>query len=426
MSVSAVDVIRAKRDGRELSDEEIRWFLGAYTAGEVADEQASALLMAIVFRGMDPRELATWTDAMIRSGERLDLSAVSAPTVDKHSTGGVGDKISLPLCPLVAACGAAVPQLSGRGLGHTGGTLDKLESIPGLRTDLSGEEFVRQLADVGAVICAAGADLAPADRKLYALRDVTGTVESIPLIASSIMSKKIAEGTDALVLDVKVGAGAFMREAGDARELARTMVGLGEDHGVRTVALLTAMDSPLGLTAGNALEVRESLEVLQGGGPGDIVEVTLALAREMLALAGIDEDPADALQDGRAMDRWRRMVVAQGGDPDAPLPEAPLVEEVRAEADGLVEAIDAMGIGVSAWRLGAGRARKEDPVSAGAGVVLRVVPGDTVSQGQVVAELHADDAAHMEAGQAAIAGAIRIGDDAGDTPPRVRERISAD
>jgi thymidine phosphorylase len=424
VSLSAVDIIRAKRDGRDLTDEEIRWFLGGYTDGAVADEQASALLMAIVFRGLNPRELATWTDAMIRTGERLDLSPVDRPTVDKHSTGGVGDKISLPLCPLVAACGAAVPQLSGRGLGHTGGTLDKLEAIPGFRTGLSAREFVDQLADIGAVICAAGADLAPADRKLYALRDVTGTIESTPLIASSIMSKKIAEGTDGLVLDVKVGSGAFMKRIEDARELARTMVGLGEDHGVRTVALITWMDTPLGYTVGNALEVRESLEVLEGGGPPDVVEVTLALAREMLALAGIDEDPADALRDGRAMDRWRAMVRAQGGDPDAPLPRAPLVEELRAERAGAVETIVAMGVGEAAWRLGAGRARKEHPVSAGAGVVLRVAPGDTVSEGQVVAELHADDDAHMEAGRAAIAGAIRIGDDAVYRLQRVRERIS--
>jgi len=424
VSHSAVDVIRAKRDGRELTDDEIRWFLHGYTDGVVADEQASALLMAVVFRGLSPRELATWTDQMIRTGERLDLSAVGRPTVDKHSTGGVGDKISLPLCPLVAACGAAVPQLSGRGLGHTGGTLDKLEAIPGFRTGLSAREFIDQLRDVGAAICAAGADLAPADRKLYALRDVTGTIEATPLIASSIMSKKIAEGTDGLVLDVKVGSGAFMKRIEDARELAHTMVSLGHDHGLRTVALITWMDTPLGYTVGNALEVRESLEVLEGGGPPDVVEVTLALAREMLALAGIDEDPADALRDGRAMDRWRAMVRAQGGDPDAPLPRAPLVEEVRAERTGHVETIEAMGVGEAAWRLGAGRARKEHPVSAGAGVVLRVAPGDSVSQGQVVAELHADDEAHMAAGRAAIAGAIRIGDDVVHRLQRVRERIS--
>jgi thymidine phosphorylase len=420
---SAVDVIRAKRDGHELDDDQIRWFLAGYTAGEVADEQASALLMAIVLRGMSARELATWTDAMIRSGERLDLSRVPAPTVDKHSTGGVGDKISLPLCPLVAACGAAVPQLSGRGLGHTGGTLDKLEAIAGFRTALSVDEFVAQLAEVGAAICAAGDTLAPADRKLYALRDVTGTVESIPLIASSIMSKKIAEGTAALVLDVKAGAGAFMRDRDDARELARTMVGLGEAAGVRTAALVTEMDTPLGRTAGNALEVRETLEVLEGGGPPDVVELTLALASEMLALAGIDEDPARALADGRAMDRWRAVVRAQGGDPDAPLPAAPLVEEVRAGRAGVVSGIAAMPVGIAAWRLGAGRARKEDPVSPGAGVVLRVAPGDAVAAGQVIAELHADDEAHMRAGAGAFEGAIAIGDAAPPSGSRVLERI---
>jgi len=326
VSHSAVEIIRAKRDGAELSEDRIRWFLDAYTRGEVADEQASALLMAVFFRGMTPAELSAWTDAMIRSGRRLDLSSVPMPTVDKHSTGGVGDKISLPLCPLVAACGVAVPQLSGRGLGHTGGTLDKLEAIPGIRTALSGDEFVAQLAEIGAVICAAGPDLAPADRKLYALRDVTGTVESIPLIASSIMSKKIAEGTAGLVLDVKFGSGAFMTEVDRSRELARTMVGLGDAHGVRTVALLTDMDTPLGRTAGNGLEIRETLEVLQDGGPADVVEVTVALAREMLDLAGVDADPAAALRDGRAMDRWRTMIRAQGGDPDAPLPVARHIE----------------------------------------------------------------------------------------------------
>ncbi|MGE4178032.1 MAG: thymidine phosphorylase [Thermoleophilia bacterium] len=425
MSISAVDVIRAKRDGRELSDDQIRWFLAAYTAGEVADEQASALLMAIVFRGLGARELATWTDAMIRSGERLNLSAVPFPTVDKHSTGGVGDKISLPLCPLVAACGAAVPQLSGRGLGHTGGTLDKLEAIAGFRSDLSPERFVSQLAELGAVICAAGPELAPADRRLYALRDVTGTVESIPLIASSIMSKKIAEGTDGLVLDVKVGRGAFMTRIDEARELARTMVGLGAAHGVRSVALLTDMDAPLGRAAGNGLEVAESVEVLAGGGPPDVVEVTLALAAEMLEVAGIDADPAAALRDGRAMDRWRAMVRAQGGDPDAPLPRAPLVEDVVADRDGAVADIDAMGVGLAAWRLGAGRARKEDPVSPGAGVTLHVARGDRVTRGALLARLHADDQEHLDAGRAAIAGAIAVADSAAPPGPRVLERIAA-
>lgn len=424
MSLSAVDVIRTKRDGGELTGDQVRWFIDAYTRGAVADEQASALLMAIFFRGLSPAELAAWTDAMIRSGVRLDLSGVGRPTVDKHSTGGVGDKISLPLCPLVAACGAAVPQLSGRGLGHTGGTLDKLESIPGLRTGLSSDEFVAQLGEIGAVICAAGDDLAPADRKLYALRDVTSTVESIPLIASSIMSKKIAEGTHALVLDVKVGAGAFMKDVDEARELARTMVDLGAAHGVTAVAFLTGMDVPLGLTAGNALEIRETLEVLQGGGPPDVVEVTLALAREMLALAGIDQDPAPALKDGRAMDVWRRMVRAQGGDPDAPLPTAAVVEEVTAPRAGVVTHVAAMDVGVAAWRLGAGRARKEDSVSAAAGVVLRVAPGDRVAQGQVLAELHADDAQHMEAGRAAFAAAVSLGDQAPLPAARVIERIA--
>ena len=347
------------------------------------------------------------------------------PTVDKHSTGGVGDKISLPLCPLVAACGAAVPHLAGRGLGHTGGTLDKLEAIAGFRSDLSGDAFVRQLADIGAAICAAGSDLAPADRKLYALRDVTGTVESIPLIASSIMSKKIADGAGALVLDVKVGVGAFMHDRGRGLELARTMVGLGEAHGVRTAALLTDMDTPLGRAAGNGLEVAEAMEVLQGGGPADVVEVTLALAREMLALVGIDADPAEALADGRAMDRWRMMVRAQGGDPDAPLPRAQHVEEVRAPQGGTVAAVDALAVGITAVRLGAGRARKEDMVSPSAGIVLRVSPGDSVAPGQVLAELHADDAHRMQAGLAAFAGAIRLGDPPPGGASRILERVAA-
>ena len=317
----AIDVIRAKRDGVELTGDQIRWVIGAYTAGQVPDEQMSALLMGVYFRGMTPAELAAWTQAMIDSGVRKDLSGLGRPTADKHSTGGVGDKTTLPLAPLVAACGVAVPQLSGRGLGHTGGTLDKLEAIPGWRAALTEDEYLTQLRDVGAVVCAAGNDLAPADKLLYALRDVTGTVESIPLIASSIMSKKIAEGADALVLDVKTGSGAFMKDVDSSRELARTMVGLGEAAGVRTVALVTAMDRPLGRSAGNAVEVAESVEVLAGGGPADLVELTLALAREMLAGAAAsgrldrDVDPAAALADGRAMDSWRAMIRAQGGDP---------------------------------------------------------------------------------------------------------------
>ncbi|MCW6009090.1 thymidine phosphorylase [Micromonospora sp. CPCC 205371] len=421
---SAVDVIRTKRDGGVLSDAAIDWVVDAYTRGAVADEQMSALAMAILLRGMTPGEIARWTAAMIASGERLDLSGVSRPTADKHSTGGVGDKITLPLTPLVAACGAAVPQLSGRGLGHTGGTLDKLEAIPGWRAALSNDEFIAQLQDVGAVICAAGEGLAPADRKLYALRDVTGTVEAIPLIASSIMSKKIAEGTGALVLDVKVGSGAFMKSAEDARELARTMVELGGAHGVRTVALLTEMSTPLGLAVGNAVEVTESVEVLAGGGPPDVVELTLTLAREMLAAAGLDADPAKALADGRAMDSWRAMIRAQGGDPDAPLAVARETETVRAERDGFVTAVDAYAIGVAAWRLGAGRARKEDPVSAAAGVVLHKKPGDPVRAGETLYELRTDEASRIAAARDAAGGAVVIGDAAPANRPLVLDRVA--
>ncbi|MFF3856897.1 thymidine phosphorylase [Micromonospora sp. NPDC002575] len=421
---TAVDVIRAKRDGGVLGDGQIDWVVDAYTKGLVADEQMSALAMAILLRGMTAPEIARWTAAMIASGERLDLSAVERPTVDKHSTGGVGDKITLPLTPLVAACGGAVPQLSGRGLGHTGGTLDKLESIPGWRAALTNDEFIRQLREVGAVICAAGAGLAPADRKLYALRDVTGTVEAIPLIASSIMSKKIAEGTGALVLDVKVGSGAFMKSVDDARELARTMVELGGAHGVNTVALLTDMSTPLGLAVGNAVEVTESVEVLAGGGPADVVELTLALAREMLDAAGLrDADPGAALRDGRAMDAWRAMVRAQGGDPDAPMPTAPEVEVVRADADGFVASVDAYAIGVAAWRLGAGRARKEDPVSVPSGVVLHKRPGDPVRAGEPLYELRAEHAARIPAALAEAARAVRISPTAPAAKPLVIERI---
>jgi thymidine phosphorylase len=422
---SAVEVIAVKRDGGALSAAQIEWVIDAYTRGVVAEEQMAALAMAILLRGMTPAEIAQWTAAMIASGERLDLSSVPRPTVDKHSTGGVGDKITLPLAPLVAACGAAVPQLSGRGLGHTGGTLDKLESIPGWRAELSNTEFLAQLSSVGAVVCAAGAELAPADRKLYALRDVTATVESIPLIASSIMSKKIAEGSAALVLDVKVGTGAFMKSADAARELARTMVELGRAHGQRTVALLTDMSTPLGLTAGNALEVRESVEVLAGGGPPDVVELTLTLAREMLAGAGLDGvDPADALRDGRAMDAWRAMIRAQGGNPTAALPVAPEQHVVTATTSGVLARLDALAVGVAAWRLGAGRARKEDAVSASAGVVLRAKPGDRVSAGQPLLELHADDPARFDAALAALEGGYDIADQPPSPGPLILGRIA--
>jgi len=389
--VDVIDIIIAKRESGELTDEQIDWLIPAYTAGTVADEQMSALAMAILLNGMTRREISRWTEAMIRTGIRMNFAALDRPTTDKHSTGGVGDKITLPLAPLVASCGAAVPQLSGRGLGHTGGTLDKLESIPGWRAQLSDTEMLAVLRSAGAVVCAAGDNLAPADKKLYALRDVTGTVESIPLIASSIMSKKIAEGTGALVLDVKVGSGAFMKDLSRARELAETMVSLGGDHGVKTVALLTNMDTPLGLTAGNALEVRESVEVLAGGGPSDVIELTLALAREMLANAGITGvDPAENLANGKAMDAWRRMIAAQGGDPDAALPVAREQHVLTAPSTGTLTRLDALKVGVAAWRLGAGRARKEDPVQAGAGIEMHAKPGDAVVAGQPLLTLHTD------------------------------------
>ena len=423
--MDAVDLIVAKRDGGTLTDEQIDWFIGAYTRGEVVDEQAAALLMAILFRGLTPGELARWTQQMIATGARADLSGVARPTVDKHSTGGVGDKVSLVLVPLVAACGAAVPQTAGRGLGHTGGTIDKMETIPGWRSTLAFDEVLQILRDVGAVINAAGPDLAPADRKLYALRDVTGTVESIPLIASSIMSKKIAEGTEALVLDVKVGSGAFMKDPGQAHELSEVMVGLGAAHGVRTTALLTQMDVPLGRTAGNALEVVEAVEVLAGGGPPDIVELTVDLAREMLDLAGLaDADPTAALADGRAMDVWRRMVHAQGGDPAALLPRATEIELVPAPATGTVARLDAMAIGIAAWRLGAGRTRKEDHVSPTAGVVWRATVGDHVEQGQPLLELHLDDVDRLEFAQAALQDALEITDRPVTPPPLVLGRVS--
>ena len=407
---AAVEIISAKRDRGELTDPQIDWVIDAYTRGAVADEQMSALLMAILLNGMNSREISRWTDAMIKSGERMEWSALDRPTVDKHSTGGVGDKITLPLAPLVAACGAAVPQLSGRGLGHTGGTLDKLESIPGWRASLSNEEMLKVLQSCGAVICAAGAGLAPADKKLYALRDVTATVEAIPLIASSIMSKKIAEGTSALILDVKTGAGAFMSDPLKARELAQVMVELGVRAGVKTRALVTAMDVPLGLTAGNALEVRESIEVLAGGGPEDVVELTLVLAREMLDASGVKPlmDPADALKNGAAMDSWKAMIRAQGGDPDAALPVAKEKIVVTAESSGEIIAMDAMKVGISAWRLGAGRSRQGESVQAGAGIEIHAKPGQSIQAGQPLFTLHTDEPARFERAQEALTGAVRI------------------
>ena len=423
---AAVEIIAAKRDRNELSDKQIDWTVDAYTRGVIADEQMSALLMAILLNGMNSREISRWTNAMINSGERMNWSALDRPTADKHSTGGVGDKITLPLAPLVAACGGAVPQLSGRGLGHTGGTLDKLESIPGWRASLSNAEMLKVLQDTGAVICAAGAGLAPADKKLYALRDVTATVEAIPLIASSIMSKKIAEGTSALILDVKTGSGAFMSDPAKAGELARTMVQLGLDAGVKTRALVTAMDVPLGLTAGNALEVRESIEVLAGGGPADVVELTILLAREMIDAAGIvGKDPADALKDGSAMDHWKRMIAAQGGNPDAKLPVAREKKVITASESGIMTRMDAMKIGVSAWRLGAGRSKQGEKVQAGAGIEMHAKPGDYIKKGDALLTLHTDEPARFDRAVEILSGAIVIEENGKvDRLPLVIERIT--
>lgn len=420
----AVEVIAAKRDKHELDDAQIDWVVDAYTRGVVADEQMSALAMAILLNGMNRREISRWTGAMIDSGERMDFSSLSWKTADKHSTGGVGDKITLPLAPLVAACGVAVPQLSGRGLGHTGGTLDKLEAIPGWRAALTNDEMMAQLEDVGAVICAAGPGLAPADKKLYALRDVTGTVEAIPLIASSIMSKKIAEGTGALVLDVKVGSGAFMKTEAMARELAETMVALGNDAGVTTVALLTDMSTPLGLTAGNACEVTESVEVLAGGGPADVVELTVELAREMLAAAGKDDvDPADVLSSGGAMDVWKRMISAQGGDPDAALPTPKETHVITAPTSGTLTRLDALSVGVAAWRLGAGRSRPGEQVQPAAGVLMHAKPGDEVTAGQPLLTLQTDTPERFERAVAALDGGYDIGTGSADAPSVVIDRI---
>jgi thymidine phosphorylase len=425
-----VSLIHTKRDNsRPLTDREIGWLFAAYADGDVADEQMAALLMAIYFNGLDGAELRAWTGEMIASGERLDLVGLAPgagrPSVDKHSTGGVGDKVSLVLAPLVASCGALVPMLSGRGLGHTGGTLDKLESIPGWRAHLGQAELAAALTSVGAVIAAAGAGLAPADGRLYALRDVTGTVESIPLIASSIMAKKIAEGTQALVLDVKTGSGAFMTSRERALELARTMVALGEEHGVRTRALVTRMDTPLGRAVGNALEVEEAIAALRGEGPPDLMEITLTLARHMLELAGLDADPAAAIARGRALDTFKKMITAQGGDPGAPLPRAAHRQPaLPAPAAGWVTRLDARAVGVAAWRLGAGRARKEDAVSHTAGIRCLAKPGDRVRAGEPVLELHADDPARFAPALDALAGALTIGQEP-PPPPLILNQIGA-
>ena len=418
------DLIYVKRDGGVLTEEQIRWFINAFTKNEIPDEQAGSFLMAVFFQGLNKEELSVWTDAMIKSGEILDLSSVGKPTVDKHSTGGVGDKISLPLCPLVASFGAAVPQLSGRGLGTFGGTLDKMESISGFNITLSNEKMIQQLKDVGVFITAAGAGLAPADRKMYSFRDVIGTVECIPLIASSIMSKKIAEGTQSLVLDVKAGRGAFMKDFSKAKQLAETMVEIGNKAGVKTVALITQMDTPLGNAVGNALEVNESIDVLNGKGPQDVIEITLALAKEMLQLAGINKDPATGLKDGTALQVWKKMIVAQGGNPDIEIPVAKQKENVVATQSGYITDLDAYAIGLSAWRLGAGRAKKEDAVSKTAGIICLAKEGDYVEKDQPVLELHIDDSSRLPLAKEALKNAFTIGAEPREKRKIVLERIS--
>ena len=418
------DLIYAKRDGGVLTEEQIRWFINAFTKNEIPDEQAGSFLMAVFFQGLNKEELNVWTDAMIKSGEILDLSSVGKPTVDKHSTGGVGDKISLPLCPLVASFGAAVPQLSGRGLGTFGGTLDKMESVSGFNITLSNEKMIQQLKDVGVFITAAGAGLAPADRKMYSFRDVIGTVECIPLIASSIMSKKIAEGTESLVLDVKAGRGAFMKDFSKAKQLAETMVEIGNKAGVKTVALITQMDTPLGNAVGNALEVSESIDVLNGKGPQDVIEITLALAKEMLQLAGINKDPATGLKDGTALQVWKKMIIAQGGNPDIEIPVATKKEKVVASQSGYITDLDAYAIGLSAWRLGAGRAKKEDAVSKTAGIICLAKEGDYVEKDQPVLELHIDEAARLPFAKEALKNAFSIGAEPKEKRKIILERIS--
>ena len=426
----APTVIRTKRDGGRLTDAAIDWVVDAYTRGEVADEQMSALLMAIFLRGMDRAEIARWTAAMVASGEQLDFTDLRRggeplATVDKHSTGGVGDKITLALVPVIAACGGAVPQAAGRGLGHTGGTLDKLESIPGFTAELSNSRIRQQLCEIGAAIFAAG-QLAPADRKLYALRDVTGTVESLPLIASSVMSKKLAEGAAALVLDVKVGSGAFLKSEAESRQLAHTMVELGAAHGVPTRALLTDMSCPLGRTVGNALEVAESLDVLAGGGPADVVELTLRLATEMLEVAGIDgRDPAQTLRDGTAMDSFRAIITAQGGDVSQPLPIGAHTETVIAGRGGTMGDIDAMAVGLTVWRLGAGRSRPGERVQYGAGIRIHRRPGEPVTAGEPLFTLYTDTAERFDAAMAELDGAWSIGDTPPPRRPLIIDRIAS-
>lgn len=423
-----VELIRRKRDGEPVSPDELRWVVERFTADEIPDYQMAAWLMAVYFKGMPSEELAPWTDAMLHSGRVLDHSEIPGFKVDKHSTGGVGDKISLPLAPIVAASGAVVPMIAGRGLAHTGGTLDKLEAIPGFSVGLSVEAMKQQLRDLGVVIMGQTEEIAPADKRLYALRDVTGTIESIPLIASSIMSKKMAEGIDGLVLDVKVGKGAFMKTVAQARELAQTMKGIGERLGCAVVTLLTAMDQPLGRAVGNALEVKESIDILKGEGPEDSQALTVALAEEMLTLAGIDPKKAtEVIEDGRALACFREMVAAQGGDPatvDDPelLAKAPIVEPMGAAQGGYIASIDARAIGMGAMALGAGRSRKEDDVDPAVGVMMSSRVGDRVEPGQALLEIHRREGDVSEA-MAWFKGAFTFSDDPVETGPLIIEKV---
>jgi pyrimidine-nucleoside phosphorylase len=429
----AVDIIRKKRDGMALDQTEIETFVAGATSGAWPEYQVSALLMAVVLRGMSAEETAALTAAMVRSGEKLDLSDIPGPKVDKHSTGGVGDKTSLVLAPLAAACGVVVPMMSGRGLGHTGGTLDKLESIPGFRVGLSLPEFRVALRKVGCALIGQTAEIAPADKKLYALRDVTATVESIPLITASIMSKKIAEGIDALVMDVKCGRGAFMKERAGARQLADSLVAIGRTNGVRTEALLTAMDAPLGRAAGNALEVIESAETLKGRGPHDLEKLSVELAARMLRLGGVPDDQAEtrvrhALTSGRGLEKFRQIIEHQGGDPHVlddhrRLPTAPRRHMHAADRTGVVAHLDAELVGRATMLLGAGRNRVEESVDPAVGAVVHAKPGDAVRPGHPILELHYRESEKLGAALALLERACVIADEPQEQRPLIHEVI---
>jgi pyrimidine-nucleoside phosphorylase len=434
--MNAIEIIQTKRDGGTLSGAQIAWVIAEYTADRLPDYQMSALLMAIFKEGFDERELAAWTDGMLRSGDTLDFSDVAAAKVDKHSTGGVGDKVSIPLGPMVAACGVAVPMMSGRALGHTGGTLDKLETIPGFRTALDPPEFRAILTRTGLVLAGQSETLVPADRRLYALRDATGTVESIPLISSSIMSKKLAEGLDALVLDVKVGRGAFIKDPAQARVLAETMAGLGRSHWVPVRAVLTDMSQPLGRAVGNACELAEGIEVLRGGGPADLLEVTYRLGEEMLLLGGVAADRAqararlrEAVDSGAAFAKLVEVVEAQGGDPAVIhepelLARAPRETHVTAPRDGYVVRADALDIGVAAVRLGAGRERKEDPIDPGVGITVLAKVGDRVEADRPLARLTWADPGRLEQALPLVERAFALADEPVAPPPLIHGEVS--